>query len=373
MSNIATYPLDLIITRLQIQRQVHKSSSVQESERYTSVQDAVHKIYQQEGLGGFFTGAVQDTLKSSVDSFLFFLVYNSLREARLKSRQKRQHLPALDELGVGFIAGATARFCTMPVSAVVTRMQTTSMVTSRSSGMKGETPSVSSIAKQIRVEKGIQGFWSGYSATLVLTLNPSLTFFFFENLKRALLPQAKRSDPGPTITFFIAALSKVMASSITYPFSLAKARMQVSSKSDREHSNEGEHIYDEKQQTSKSLRSKKVGRNALNRTIFGKILDIAQEEGIGSLYEGLQGEVLKGFFSHGITMLMKDAAHSLIVRLYFLLLRLLSRYPGAEDLARITKERAQDALEFVENQRLKIAKTAGAAATGAERALVGKD
>ena len=374
VSNVATYPLDLIITRLQIQRHVQKSSSVEEAERYTSIRDAVLKIYKQEGFNGFYTGIAQDTLKSAADSFLFFLVYNSLRQARLKSRQRRQHLPVFDELGVGFVAGAAARFFTMPISAIVTRLQTTSMTTSRSSGIKGEAPSVRSIIQQIRSEKGLRGFWSGYSATLVLTLNPSLTFFFFEKLKRILLPQKQRSDPGPMITFFIAALSKVLASTITYPFSLAKTRTQVSTKAVETQSPEGKDDLEKgrsKESKASSISLSKTG--VLDTTILGTILRIARTESMSSLYEGLEGEVLKGFFSHGITMLMKDAVHGLIIRLYFVILRLLNQYPRPSDLARLAKERAQDALEFVEAKSQNIAESAGIDTSRTAKMMHGRD
>ncbi|KAI4146985.1 MAG: hypothetical protein LQ340_005735 [Diploschistes diacapsis] len=339
VSNIVTYPLAVIITRLQVQRQLRRSSTVQEADEYRSVQDAVLKIYRQEGLKGFCTGLVEDTLKSAADSFLFFLVYNSLRQARLKSRQRKQHLPVLDELSVGFLAGALARFCTMPISTIVTRMQTTLMVASRSTGTKAETISLRSIAKQIQAEKGVKGFWSGYSATLVLTLNPSLTFFFFENLKRITLPHSKRSEPGPAITFFIAALSKVLASSITYPFSLAKARTQASTNSAKSNKN-SKGADAEKSRIAQTMFDSAAMSNhkTLDRTVLGTILHIARTEGVASLYEGLEGEILKGFFSHGITMLMKDAVHGLIIRLYFTILRLLNRYPGPDKLAQLAKD-----------------------------------
>ena len=373
VSNIVTYPLDLIITRLQIQRHIRKGFSVQDAEEYKSVKDAVLKIYEREGLKGLYSGIAQDTLKSAIDSFLFFLVYNSLRQARLNSRKRRQHLPVLDELSVGFAAGATARFFTMPISAIVTRLQTTSMVAGRSSGARGETPSVRSIVEQIQSEKGLRGFWSGYSATLVLTLNPSLTFFFFENLKRIVLPRSKRSDPGSTLTFFIAALSKVLASTITYPFSLAKARTQISSKSvETESHKEGSNKKEENPRRNFVNSSSTRISHVLDRTIFGTILRIARTEGMSSLYEGLQGEVLKGFFSHGITMLLKDAIHGLIIRLYLTILRLLKRYPGPNDLVKLAQDRAQDALEFVEQKGQEVVETVETAASKTEEIILGK-
>ena len=214
-----------------------------------------------------------------------------------------------------------------------------------------------SIALQIRDEKGLRGFWSGYSASLVLTVNPSLTFFFFEALKSSLLPRNKRSDPPPQATFLLAAISKAMASTITYPFSLAKSRLQASTSNSQE-----------KNTTSVKLEPGSGGKAP--RNVFTTILHIIHTEGLGGLYEGLGGEVLKGFFSHGITMIVKDAAHKIVIQLYYAILKLLRRYPSPQELAEAAKEQAgqmaddvatktQDAAVHVSSQAIQVVETAG--------------
>lgn len=171
---------------------------------------------------------LSDTSKTIADSFLFFLAYNFLWQSRVRSSNtSSKHLPILDELSVGFLAGAFSKLLTTPIANIVTRKQTSSMLSGRAPGENTNQDSVRSIALQIREEKGLQGFWSGYSASLVLALNPSLTFFFFETLKRSVLPRSQHASPSAQVTFLLAAISKALASSITYPFSLAKSRLQV--------------------------------------------------------------------------------------------------------------------------------------------------
>jgi hypothetical protein len=232
ISNLAIYPLDLVITRLQVQRSLRNSSGAPDESEYKGVIDAFDKIYHQEGgIKAFYSGVLQDTGKSIADSFLFFLFYNYIRTYRLqKNGIKATTLPVFEELAVGTVAGAFSKFFTTPVANIVTRKQTATMISARSSTSLAE-PTVSDIAATIRKEKGLQGFWSGYSASLILTLNPSITFFLYETFKRAFLPRSQRDDPGARITFIMAAFSKAIASTITYPFSLAKARAQTSSKS----------------------------------------------------------------------------------------------------------------------------------------------
>ncbi len=351
--------MSLIITRLQIQRQLRRDAVSSHSEEYKSIQDAVQKIYNEEGgLSAFYAGLVSDTSKTIADSFLFFLAYNFLRQSRIRSlKSSSKHLPVIDELSVGFLAGAFSKFLTTPIANIVTRKQTSSMLSKRSSNAEPEQKSVRSIAFQIRAEKGLRGFWSGYSASLILTLNPSLTFFFFEALKRSLLPRKKRSGSSPQATFLLAAMSKAMASTITYPFSLAKSRLQASTSNSQE------------EDTTSVKLGPESGRKA-PRNVFTTILHIANTEGLGGLYEGLVGEVLKGFFSHGITMIVKDAAHKLVIQLYYAILKLLRRYPSPQDIAEAAKEQAgqmtdgvatktQNAAVHVSSQAIQVVETVG--------------
>jgi len=357
ISNICTYPLDLIITRLQTQRQLRRNASSPHEGEYKDISDAAGKIYTQEGgFSGFYTGVVEDTGKTIADSFLFFLAYNFLRQHRQNAHgTPSRSLPVVDELSVGILAGAFAKLITTPIANIVTRKQTSALVSSRSSLGSQSQPTVRNIASEIRSEKGLQGFWGGYSASLILTLNPSLTFFFYETLKRSLLPRAKRDDPGALATFFLAAVSKAMASAITYPFSLAKARAQTSSKVVDDNDEEVKEGLEKA--TAGEVSGTRRTRKAVRTTVFSTILHIARTEGVGALYEGLSGEVLKGFFSHGITMLLKDAIHKLIIRLYYTVLKMLKRYPSPQELAQQAKERAEIVIGSASDQASQAAKT----------------
>lgn len=334
ISNVVVYPLNVIVARLQTQNRKGKSkkdSEDEEEEEYKDILDAAYKIYQQQGIAGFYPGLAQDTCKSVADSFLFFLAYNTVRQRRIVARVGAARaaksnnivLPILDELAIGVVAGAFAKLFTTPLSNIVTRKQT--------AARKGcGDATTADIAARIRAEKGLGGFWSGYSASLILTLNPSLTFFLNEVLKYALLPRSKREKPSPAVTFFLAALSKSAASSITYPFSLAKTRTQAMGGSE---------------ESAKGSGSDPI-LMALTPKIFTTVGEIYRAEGIPALYAGLPGEVLKGFFSHGFTMLAKDAVYSSIVKTYYLLLMVLRRYPSPEELLERAREQAEEYSEI---------------------------
>lgn len=334
ISKLITYPLDVVITRLQVQKQFQSD----DQNAYEGILDAAQRIYNEEGgVGTFYNGISQEILKGVADSFLFFLAYTYIGERR-RVQQGSRKLSALDEIGVGALAGAFSKFFTTPIQNIVTRKQTAAMVQARhpTSSPSPLKLSAKDIAVQIRAEKGLQGFWSGYSASLVLTLNPSITFLMHKIFLRLLVSKERRGDPGARMTFLIAAISKALASTVTYPFSLAKTRAQVSSQKPSE--TLGPTSESEKPREAYHTRAAR----ARQRTVFSTIIRIARTEGLWALYEGLGAEVLKGFFSHGITMLMKDQIHTVIINVYYLVLKSLKQYPSPEELAKLASEQAQD-------------------------------
>ncbi|KAJ4374802.1 hypothetical protein N0V83_001879 [Neocucurbitaria cava] len=342
ISKLITYPLDLVITRLQVQRQLQHDGS---SPHYNGILDAIEKIYEREGgLPAFYSGVLQETMKGVTDSFLFFLAYSYVRQKRLSTRDGGKSLPALEEIGVGVVAGAFSKFFTTPIQQIVTRKQTAAMMKHNSTTSIPPLTNTRDIAREIHREKGISGFWSGYSASLVLTLNPSITMLLHKILLRLLVPRANRDAPGARITFLLAAVSKAMASTITYPFSLAKTRAQVSAQKPSATSGETS----ETDQPGKFLDS--GAARARQRTVFSTILRIAQTEGLWGLYQGLGAEVLKGFFSHGITMLMKDRIHTAIISLYYSVVKSLQRYPSREEITKTASDSVKNAYESSKEQ-----------------------
>lgn len=219
---------------------------------------------------------------------------------------------------MGAAAGACAKLFTTPVSNVVTRRQTASLLdrsppsspTRKQQTQKG----FWEVLREIQAEKGgVLGLWAGYSASLVLTLNPSLTFFLQAILKRVLVDRKKWDDPGSGITFLLAAMSKVGATAVSYPFQIGKARLQMGHKS-----------------------SKGEGEKEKRGGIFNTVARIRREEGVRALYDGIGGELLKGFFNHGTTMLTKDVVHGVIIKLYYIVAGFLVQWPA---LKRILVER----------------------------------
>ena len=389
-AKLLVYPLELCITRLQVQRQLRgkgeaESAAKDADKEYSSLLDAMKKIYKTEGgLKAFYTGCAPDVGKGIIDSFMFFLFYNVLRQLEQK-RGKTAHLSVAKELGVGVVAGSISKFFTTPIQNIVTRQQTAALVSARdptSSSTPGESDklSVKDIALQIREERGIAGFWAGYSESVILTINPAMTFAV-DNLITKLLPESKRVNPSPQLRFIIAAVSKSIATTLTYPAMLAKSRAQVSSSTASEEA-EGEETggAPEVLEKSTTLNATPERRNVKEQLKKGMYLLQAQyamilalrkiyrNEGLSGLYSGLEGEVLKGFLQHGLTMMVKDRVHVGVIQTYYLLLKATRRWPeefqkakdGAGDMAADAQERVVNVGETVsEGAKRMVEKASG--------------
>ncbi|KAI0142846.1 mitochondrial carrier domain-containing protein [Xylariaceae sp. FL1272] len=316
------------------------------------IAETFSSIYNSGPDGGpraLFTGLRQDAVKSVLDSFLFFLFYEWFRALRLSAmrkagRRKGRGLGVVEELAVGCAAGAASRALTTPVGVVVTRLQTAALTGEEG----GKERTVRAIAREIRREKGIAGFWAGYSASLVLTLNPALTFFLHEWLKNR-YADSTYDDPGAKLTFLFAACSKAASSLVTYPFSIAKTRMQAgvepsssppdahssspSSKNPYRSNGNGKDIHAEIESKLAGLRTV---QNFAKRSVFGQVAQIIRTEGVASLYDGVGAELLKGFFSHGTTMLAKGVVHKLLFKFYLVIVGVLAEMKARRGQSRST-------------------------------------
>ncbi|KAF4456932.1 hypothetical protein F53441_1056 [Fusarium austroafricanum] len=298
ISTASLYPLDLVTTRLKAQRKTGAGASAGD---YDGVISAFTGIPANEGgIKALYSGLGTDVAKSVVDSFLFFGFYNYLRPRHRKPR-------IVEELLVGATAGGCARALTTPISNVVTRKQ-----------MLGSGQSLMEILAEIRKESGLLGLWSGYSATLMLTLNPSITFFVNRRLAARIIPALDEEDfPVAWIAFLIAATSKATATAITYPFQTGKTRLQMAG------SSVDAVDADMKKAQKGNSKPKNILRrfvDFLNQSIYGVVVRIITKEGVRALYAGLQGELLKSFFGHGLTMLTKGVIHRFVVRVWFMMM-----------------------------------------------------
>lgn len=158
------------------------------------------------------------------------------------------------ELSLGALAGAIAQVFTIPVSVVATRQQ---LDNSKTGGK-----SLLITAGEIIREDGPTGLWRGLKPSLVLTVNPAITYGTFERLKLIILGPDGTMTPGKA--FWMGALSKTLATIVTYPYIMAKVRLQA--KYDTSSNSDEESLADKTQssETSKKRHSKERYNGAID-------------------------------------------------------------------------------------------------------------
>jgi hypothetical protein len=259
------YPLDMyaqappitvahvrsIKTRMQVQTRDSAFST-----NYASVSDAMRQIVSKEGIPGLYAGLPSGLIGVTSTNFAYFYWYAFIRKAFLQAiaNQSGVGLDAVQlgtamELALGALAGGLAQIFTIPVSVITTRQQT-QVVPATPTG-EPTTPSASSdalprgwdapkkesrrmtmheTAMLIVKEEGWTGLWKGIKPSLILTVNPAITYGFFERMKTVMLTTKRQSDPAAELksldVFYLGLLSKTIATVVTYPYIMAKVRLQ---------------------------------------------------------------------------------------------------------------------------------------------------
>ncbi|KAF9381246.1 hypothetical protein CPB97_007878 [Podila verticillata] len=299
------------------------SSSSTKKTHYTSVPDAIRKIYAAEGFTALYSGLASDTVATLTSNFVYFYVYMALRQ-RKEHRRASGQLSTLQELFLGAEAGIVSRFFTAPIHVVTTRQQVMGkeqQASGKGGTGRGDTKKVSAraIVRDIYAQDGITGFWAGYAPTVILSINPSITYFLFETIKKLLVKrQTKAAGTGAsksvlaqaaTLTslqiFFISACSKAIASFLTYPLILTKTKLQTKVDEEDDQGSEG----------AGGAKEKKTHFNGISDVVR----TVVRDKGIAGLYTGCQGQVVKGFFSFGLMYMIKDRVVAWMLALFLTL------------------------------------------------------
>lgn len=205
-----------IKTRIQVQAK-HEQLDEKEQEHYTSAWDGIKQILDKEGLSGLYAGLGSSLIGTASTNFTYFYCYSLVRNAYNKRyNPSGGTLSTAMELILGALAGAMTTLVTTPVSVVTTRQQTLP---------SNERQGVLSTCATIVQEEGIAGLWRGIRPSLILCVNPAITYGSFEKVKQ-FVTEVLKLPLTPGVNFVVGALSKTLATIVTYPYIMAKVRLQ---------------------------------------------------------------------------------------------------------------------------------------------------
>ncbi|KAF8441979.1 peroxisomal carrier protein [Terfezia claveryi] len=279
VANALVYPLDIIKTRIQVQVKP-KAGEQQYSgqiEHFTSTIDAFNKILLKEGPSGLYAGMVGSLIGVASTNFAYFYWYTLVRSFYLSKLHTNTTLSTAAELSLGAVAGALAQLFTIPVAVITTRQQTSA---------KYERKGLIETAKDVIAEDGLSGLWRGLKASLVLVINPSITYGAYQRLHAVLFPGKARLNPYEA--FLLGAMSKTLATLATQPLIVAKVGLQS-----------------------------KPPPGAPQFKTFGQVMAyIVKHEGAKNLFKGIGPQITKGLLVQGFLMMTKERMELLFILLW---------------------------------------------------------
>ncbi|GAA5918709.1 hypothetical protein JCM6882_008751 [Rhodosporidiobolus microsporus] len=292
-SGAVVYPLDTIKTRIQTEVTAIVEAAAANGggppptlkrpnapqrlpHKHTTAREMMLKILKEGGPLAFYRGFGANMLNTFSMQFAYFYFYTLVRGTYMKKFPLRAMTTAT-ELALGAIAAALGQIFTIPVSVVATRQQ-----------LAHKHLSFRRAVAHILRDDGITGLWRGLKPSLVLCINPAITYGMFERLKTLLLKPGDKMTPGKA--FLIGALSKTLATVVTYPYIMAKTRLQAGAGDD----DEDDSVPHEK---------KKERYNGA----IDCLKQVFAEEGFVGWYQGMQAQITKAVLAQALLFGIKDA------------------------------------------------------------------
>ncbi|KAL0258668.1 hypothetical protein SLS55_006167 [Diplodia seriata] len=277
LSMALTYPLITLSTRAQVESKRAQSSTL----------DAAKRIIQREGISGLYAGLESALFGISVTNFVYYYWYEWTRagfeKAAIKAGRASKKLTTVESMIAGAIAGSATVLLTNPIWVVNTRM--TARKSESNEQLPGSKPAkpASTIGTLLSIikDEGFTRLFAGVVPALVLVINPILQYTFFEQLKNVL---EKRRRVTPTDSFYLGALGKLLATSITYPYITVKSRMHV------------------------------AGKDGPKEDMMTSFRRIIKEEGWAGLYGGIGPKVTQSVITAAFLFAFKDALYDMTVK-----------------------------------------------------------
>ncbi|PKI83421.1 hypothetical protein MVES1_002486 [Malassezia vespertilionis] len=277
-SNAVIYPLDTVKTHIQADK-----NSKKEGEKVATgdekrkgvkkqlgiVETLISIIRSKQGPTALYRGFGASMANTFIQQFAYFYWYTLVRSLYIRRilgvKEGAAALSTVMELTLGAIAAAFSQLFTTPVGVIATRQQI-------GSDGSGDNTFVGHI-KEIYEHDGVTGFWRGLRPSLVLCINPAITYGVFERAKTVILA-ASGDQMTPGKSFVIGALSKTLATIVTFPYILSKVRLQT--------------------------------KNTPYLNAFEVLGHIFKEKGISGWYQGMHAQITKAVLSQALLFYFRD-------------------------------------------------------------------
>lgn len=271
VSTTILYPLDTCKTKYQAEVRT------QNHQKYRNLSDVLWEAISTRQVLSLYQGLGTKNLQSFISQFIYFYGYSFFKRLYLEKTGFKS-IGTKANLLVAAAAGACTVVIIQPLDTASSRMQTSEFGKS-----KGLWKTLS------------EGTWreafDGLGISLLLTANPSIQYTVFDQLKLRLLTgqlgNAKSSPQALSAfsAFVLGAVSKCVATCLTYPAIRCKVMVQSAESS--------EDVADEAEAKSR-------------KTVSGAIHAIWKREGLLGFFKGLRAQILKTVLSSALLLMIKE-------------------------------------------------------------------
>ncbi|KHN96564.1 mitochondrial carrier protein [Metarhizium album ARSEF 1941] len=317
-SGVVTCPLDVIKTKLQAQgvyRVLQDGRHVGQPRMYNGLVGTASVIWREEGIRGMYRGLGPIIMGYLPTWAVWFTVYNKSK-VWMAQYSDNTHLV---NFWSSIVAGASSTIVTNPIWVIKTRLMSQSQSPARDHAhymypKPGNTPtarptlnhpwhyrSTLDAARKMYTSEGLVSFYSGLTPALLGLTHVAVQFPTYEYLKTQFTGRGMGEGAGEAHWFGIlsaSVLSKILASSATYPHEVIRTRLQTQRRPVAgEQFLQGLGIAEPSPAKNSATDSRKY------RGIVMTFRTILREEGWRAFYAGLGTNMMRAVPAATVTML----------------------------------------------------------------------
>lgn len=244
VSTVLLYPLDLIKVRLQVNEDHLSHVPGANHSRRLTARQAVRGIIRHEGFLGLYQGLTPAVAGNALSWGGYFFIYEGMKrnyaQYKYESKESNQPFTSWESFVMACISGACMVGLTNPIWLIKTRMQLQMKRTAQERNMKPPYRSTAHAFTTILREEGPMALYKGAGPALMLVSHGGIQFVVYEFLKRHFHLSRAEHIPQQPVTerlnlsagyLTMGAISKIVASTATYPLQVIKSRLQQRSES----------------------------------------------------------------------------------------------------------------------------------------------
>jgi solute carrier family 25 (mitochondrial folate transporter), member 32 len=218
----ATSPIDVLKTRLQVQMDKDLGQKV-----YTRIHHSFAKIWREEGIGGMFKGYRATVIWTPIFHSIYFPLYEKLRLEFSRDFNLPKHSLPVVFLSCG-ISGFVSNVITNPMWLIRTRMQAEVFKKDQNENYHRRYRTVTGSILKVYKEEGFLSLYTGLLASMLNITHVLVYFPIYENIKFLFkqLFEPERHTLSPKYITISVTISKSLASLVSYPVELIRARQQ---------------------------------------------------------------------------------------------------------------------------------------------------